>query len=110
MGRARMSARQKPMARAGTRGTRGQRNGRGSSGLVLRSTIIPNETITNAARVPIFTSSAMLSRGSREARSAVTAPTRRLALTGVRNFGWTFAKLRGSRPSRAMAKKMRDWP
>ena len=46
-------------------------------------------------------------------KAAVTAmmpPNRMVPIHGVRNLGCTLEKARGSRPSRAMEKKMRVWP
>lgn len=59
---------------AGKKGTHGVLNGRGSSGLVLRSTIIPTQTIANASRVPIDTNSPKRLIGKTPAKIIAKAP------------------------------------
>jgi len=103
VGRATMREVQATMARSGTAGTNGTRNGRGIPGRVRRSTITPAETMMKAASVPMLTSSATEPRGRRLAMAAVTSPTRRVPFTGVRRTGCTLPKTAGSRPSRDMA-------
>ena len=48
--------------------------------------------------------------GERRRRPPRTTPVRIVVTCGVRYFGWTFAAHGGSRPSRAIEKKMRGWP
>ena len=76
------------------------RNGRGISGLVLRSTMIPAETMTNASSVPIETSSPRRAIGNAPAINAQTMPVRIVVMYGVRNFVWTLLNTGGSSPSR----------
>src|SRR5215470_949661 len=42
--------------------------------------------------------------------SATKIPVNSVVMNGIFVFGWTFANDGGSRPSRAIAKKMRGWP
>ncbi len=67
-------------------------------------------TMTNANSVPMFTSSASSLRLVKPATIAMITPSRMVGRYGVRNFGWTREKKRGSSPSRLIAKNTRVWP
>ncbi len=68
------------------------------------------QTIMNASRVPILTSSARMFRGSKAASVPTNTPVRMVDFQGVRNRGWIAAKkLGGTRPSRAIASRTRGW-
>ncbi len=101
---------QKPMPSTGTSGTSGVRNGRLSSGRVLRSTMTLAQTMKNAASVPRLTSCATLPIGDKPAISAIATPDPRMRRTGVCVFGLTLAMGLGSRPSRDIASTTRVRP
>ncbi len=66
--------------------------------------------MANASSVPIETSSPSRPIGSSPATTIATPPVSTDATHGVRKRGWTSPKIDGSRPSRAIVKKMRGWP
>ena len=70
----------------------------------------PAETSTKAKSVPMLVSSTTSLMLVTLANSATTMPVRIVVTCGVRYFGWIFAAHCGSRPSRAMEKKMRGCP
>jgi hypothetical protein len=66
------------------------------------------QTITNANRVPMFVRCKSASIGRNAVMAATKTPIRIVLIQGVRNLGWTLAKIpRGTSPSRAMARKTR---
>src|SRR5437763_16696213 len=69
--------------------------------------VMPTQTRTNANRVPMLVSATTLLMLAIEAKTATTIPVSQVVMWGVRYFGWTFAAHCGSRPSRAIEKKMR---
>ena len=68
---------------SGSNGTSGMRNGRGRSGRVRRSTMIPSETITNAISVPMLTSVPSVAIGVKPAAIATTTPVTIVEMCGV---------------------------
>ena len=68
---------------SGRTGTHGILNGRGRSGRVRRSTITPNDTITNAISVPMLTSDPSVPIGVNPAASATTMPVTIVETCGV---------------------------
>ena len=68
------------------------------------------ETAMKAVRVPALASEAIWSSGARPASSATAVAVISVICTGVPVAGCTLARLCGSRPSRAMTKKIRLWP
>src|SRR5882724_11001433 len=95
---------------SGNQGTKGTRNARGRSGCLRRRKITPNDTSTNANRVPILERSA----ASPMSTSPAGIPTAKQAIHvdqyGVLYLGCTTEKSLGSRPSRDMAYQMRACP
>ena len=71
---------------------------------------MPTQTSTKAKRVPMLVSSTTSLMLAIAANTATTTPVSQVVTCGVRYFGWTFAAHCGSRPSRAIEKKMRGWP
>ena len=55
-----------------------------------------------ASAVPSDTRSLNRSMGRKAAATAMNTPSRTVPTQGVRNLGWILAKMRGSRPSRAI--------
>ena len=90
--------------------TSGTRNGRGRSGSVYRSTSTPVLTRTNAKSVPMFVKSYVSAASPINAQAATNTPVMIVVVEGTLVFGWIVAAHRGSRPSRAMAKKIRGCP
>ncbi len=86
----------------GTHGTHGHRKGRGTLGALRRSTRMAIQTMVNARRVPMDTSSTSTDRGTNEARSETNAPVSRVDLCGVPYTGCTAPKNSGRSPSRVM--------
>ena len=74
-----------------------------------RRTITPMFTIRNANSVPMLTSLAISLSGSSAAMIAVRMPNISVVNAGVWR-GLRREKIRGSSPSRLMAKKIRVWP
>ena len=70
----------------------------------------PALTMLKASSVPMFTSSESWSMGNTAGRKATIDPTTMFEIHGVRNLGWISLAHLGSRPSRDMEKKTRDWP
>ena len=83
---------------------------RGRSGRCRRSTMTPMLTIANAKSVPMLVASASCPSGTKPARMLITTVTMMVLLTGVWVRGLTFSNTLGSRPSRAIANRMRVWP
>src|ERR1700674_4370060 len=68
------------------------------------------QTMANASRVPMFTSSAKMRSGRTAPMAAQQHPVKVVAFQGVRKRSWIAAKNPGgSRPSRAMARKILGW-
>ena len=67
----------------GKAGTHGIRKGRGRSGRVRRSTMIPIETMTNAISVPMLTSEPSVPIGVSPAARATTTPVTNVEMCGV---------------------------
>src|SRR2546425_334314 len=88
----------------------GTRNGRGRSGSLYRSTSTPTHTSTKANSVPMFVRSYVSPASPTSDASATTMPVINVVTCGTRCFTLTLAAHSGSRPSRAMAKKIRGWP
>src|SRR5262245_59848235 len=95
---------------AGTTGTNGVLKGRGMSGRWRRRKMIPMETITNASRVPMLTSSPRMLIFVNPAAMATTPPVTSVVMYGVRNLVCTLLAQAGSRPSLAIEKKIRGCP
>ena len=72
--------------RIGTNGYNGALKGLLASGLVLRIIKTAVQTIMNAKRVPIFTSSARILSGRNPARTATKIPVMIVDFQGVLNF------------------------
>src|SRR5579863_1091789 len=85
--------------RIGTAGTHGVLKGRWRFGRRTRSRQTPMQTITNASRVPMFTSSDRSLIVSTEAKKAAKQPTTIEVIHGVRKRGWMALAHLGSRPS-----------
>ena len=68
------------------------------------------QTRTNANSVPMFVRSYVSPASPIRAQRPTTTPVTIVVAHGTRYFGCTRAAHRGSRPSRAMAKKMRGCP
>src|SRR5687768_11548480 len=102
--------RQATIEMIGVIGTQGTRNGRGRSGSDRRRKITAADTSTNAKSVPIFVRSTTSEILANAANVATKVPVMMVPTYGVRNFGWSFEKNFGSRPSRDIEKKMRGWP
>src|SRR5207245_11411010 len=86
-GRENINSKQVRMPRIGTNGTRGARNGRFASGLVLRITMTAPQTMTKANKVPMLVISAKRLRGRKPAIEATNRPVRIVDFNGVRHFG-----------------------
>src|SRR5215471_1547504 len=97
-------ARHTSTPKIGTMGTSGVRYGRGASGLVLRITMTPTQTITNASSVPMLVMWPNFEIGRKPEKSETKTMKIRLQRHGVRNFGWISEKTLGSRPSRDIEK------
>ena len=67
------------------------------------------QTAMKAVRVPALASAANSSRGTIPAKAATITAVNRVIRTGEPRPE-TLARPRGSRPSRAMTKKIRLWP
>src|SRR5690606_21327908 len=67
----------------GTNGTRGVRKGRGVSGLVLRSTIIPAQTNVKANKVPMLTMCPRSATGTKPEKILTKTINIRLVFQGV---------------------------
>src|SRR2546428_677644 len=93
-----------------TTGTAGTRNPRSSSGLRTRMIQMPAHTKINANSVPMLVISPVTSAGTNAARTPVKTKNNILDLYGVLKRGCTSEKIRGTKPSRLMEKKTRDWP
>ena len=78
--------RQEIMERIGITGTYGVLNGRSKSGLCLLNTITDADTIINAAKVPIFTSSAKSLKETNAAIKDAATPTNSMPFRGVLKF------------------------
>ena len=109
-GRKNICATQVNTPRIGTSGTHGVRNDRGALGSVRRSTSTPTQTSEKASSVPMETSSPRMLSGKSPEMIAQAMPVIQVVTWGVPYLGWILAKLAGSRPSLAIAKKMRGWP
>ncbi len=70
----------------------------------------PIDTTMNAVSVPMDTMSARFCRGMKAARSDVAIATITVLVTGVIVRRFTVANRDGSKPSRAIAYRMRVWP
>ena len=68
------------------------------------------DTMTNANRVPMFTSSDSFSSEMNAESTATTTPVIAVVTHGVPKRGWTVDSCRGSRPSRDIANSTRAWP
>src|SRR5687768_13553980 len=88
----------------------GQRNTRGVVGADLRRTIIEAAVVTNASNVPAFANSASSSSRKNPAANATKIPVTAVINIGVPVRGDTALNRLGSKPSRAITKKMRLWP
>ena len=86
MGNSITKARLDKIPKIGTQGKNGVRKGRSISGLVLLKTNTDADTIIKAARVPIFTNSAIAVIGRNAAKTAETTPTMIILLIGVLNI------------------------
>ena len=95
---------------SGTHGTHGVLNPRGRPGSVLRRMMIPAATRMKAKAVPMLQRSTTSSIFITPANAATSRPVNRVERWGVRYLGCTAAAQGGSKPSRAMLKKMRVWP
>lgn len=84
-------------------------NRRGALGSRRRIASIAAQTAMNAAKVPALASAAMSASGKMPAMIATTTAVNRVIRTGVPRAE-TRARLVGSRPSRAMVKKIRLCP
>ena len=71
---------------------------------------MPSATRTKAKSVPMFVNSTISPMFANPANRPTTAPVRMVVMWGVWYFGWIFAAQAGSRPSRAIVKKMRGCP
>src|ERR1700712_303860 len=89
----------------GTTGTPGQRNARGRSGRVRRSTRTPMATRTKANKVPMLTSSASSLSGTNVEMTATATPVVIVVRIGVPNRSLTVENPGGSNRSRLIAKK-----
>src|SRR5438128_362019 len=98
---------QATMEISGVTGTHGTRNGRGRSGSMRRRKITPAETSTNANNVPMFVKSTTSAMFANAANAATKTPVKIVPTYGVLYLGWTLASTGGSKPSRAIEKKMR---
>ncbi len=98
------------MPRIGINGTSGVRKGLGRSGLVLRRTIMPMQTMTNANSVPITVISEITEAGTNAATSPVKTKKRRLDFHGVLKREWSWENTAGTNPSFDMEKNTRDCP
>ena len=72
--------------------------------------VTPMHTRTNAKSVPKVVSCTISSMLALPAKNATTLPASQVVTWGVWDVGCTLAAHRGSRPSRAIEKKMRGWP
>ncbi len=81
-----------------------------SSARVERSQITDTHTTRNAEAIPRQVRSPSTPIGSSAADSAAMPPSTRLPSQGVRQRGCTRVNSGGSRPSRAIARVMREWP
>src|SRR6185437_3498937 len=95
---------------SGVIGTQGTRNGRGRSGSRRRSRTTPADTSTNANNVPICVRSTTSEMFAKAENVATNTPVRIVQKDDVVYLGCTFAMTGGSRPTRAIEKKMRGWP
>ena len=95
--------RQNTIEQIGVNGTPGARNPRRASGWVLRIHRIPADTMMNADRVPMFTSSNSTLMLMKPPAMAVRMPKNHVPLNGVWYFGCTSPKNFGNNPSRLMA-------
>ena len=96
------------MPRIGTKGTNGVLNARGRLGWVLRRTITPTHTKTNARRVPMLVISPTTRAGTKAANKLTKSINNKFDLLGVPNFGCTRENIFGNNPSLLMEKKTRD--
>ena len=87
-----INAPQESIPNAGNSGLKGFLNGRFNLGCVLLKTMTPKHTKTNAAKVPIFTSSASAPSGIRPAATDIMTPVIAITRTGVWVLGLTFAR------------------
>ena len=67
-------------------------------------------TAMNAINVPALATAAMFCSGTNAAINATITLVTNVISTGVPKRGWTLLSRSGSNPSRAITKKMRDWP
>src|SRR5581483_5445850 len=98
------------MPMMGVNGIHGATNARGTSVPRLRSSHTPLQTITNASRVPMETSSLRTLIGVSAATVATQTPTRIVQIYGVRNRVCTVAAHLGSNPSFDIEKNTRVCP
>ncbi len=98
------------IASNGTQGTNGVRKGRARVGSARRKITIPAATSTKANRVPMLHNSTTSLMFVAAEKTATSTPVKIVVTCGVRNLGCTLAAHWGSKPSRAMEKKMRGWP
>ena len=87
-----INAPQESIPNAGNSGLKGFLNGRFNFGCVLLKTMTPKHTKTNAAKVPMFTSSARAPSGMRPAATDIITPVIMMTRTGVCVLGLTLAK------------------
>lgn len=71
------------MPKAGNSGVNGFLNGLGKLGWVFLNTITPKQTNTNAAKVPMLTSSASAPSGTRPAAIDIITPVMIITRMGV---------------------------
>ncbi len=109
-GRLQNRYRQPTIASGPTSHGSGVRNLRGKSGAVLRSDSMHTATAMNANSVPAFASAAISFSGSRPAMIETITPVMSVINTGEPVRGLSAASRCGRSPSRAMTKKIRDWP
>ena len=84
----------------GTSGTSGVRNGRGSSGCVLRMIMMPPQTSTKANSVPMLVMWPTTEIGGKAENRPTNTMNSRFERHGVRNLGWMSENTLGTRPSR----------
>ena len=107
-GKLAISIRPETIPSIGTSGTRGTRNPLCASGLLSRQNPDPGQTITKAKRVPMLTRLLRSSMRMSPPSVATRPPVARVAIHGVRRIGWMAASGFQSKPSLAIAKRMRD--
>ena len=86
-GRLAISNSESSMPISGVNGTQGALNGLFISGRLIRNIHMPAQTMTNASRVPMLTSSPSTLIGNRPEKVATTSPTAIDEIHGVRKRG-----------------------